>query len=991
MVEEAGEPQGQEQEQEMEEGQEAPPRQMTSQELQDSLRSGQQQSALGSIMAAQIPGKLLKANIVKGIKSGALKPIEFQGPNGRELGFSGSERQLNQIKKQFEGTGQKVTEAHTVDGERVLRVNEVAPEPKLKMGFEAKTNAAGKEIVSVDFEIKGGAKATAADATKAAQQAETVVKQLEAKGIKATSQLKEGKYTVEVAAESAQKFKQMGRLPLKDVRLGTSTGIPQSAKFESLLKTTKATPVEVHNKFVNGSEQVKGVGFTGTPEQLAQIKSQANKAGIGFSETTIAGTDKKVIRFDNAEQVKPIMREPKISVPTQETQAQAVQNRIESDARTAKFTKAAAEVRQPNKFKMATIGDQKKAVFVVNGNDAERAAQLGALKEKLAANGIKAEVSERINPTTNEKTTVVKTEHAPNAKTDAALGDIGKEFQQKANYKVVKAAIVEPNIPQKGFNTKVTASGREVVSLDMGPKTPSGDITKAQAVKANQVIKGLEKHGIPASKKIVDGRLTVEIENVAAFNDKAINNAAAKSMRASFEKAGIKVSADHQHPQQVLDAAIKQDGVKALQAIKGDKGLSKTIGAANIDPKVKTTVGAQLPGRFSQARVATTMQRAGGGMSLVCGGMQLAAGIQSGDAGHIVLGSANTAMGAALIANTTTKGAAVMSKVGLGSKALGRIAVPLAVASVAYDVYKEEGSGVPNANDKTGYKIARGAVGAASIAGGIGASVAAGAAVGTLIPVPGVGTAVGAVAGLVVGLGIAYFGGKAIDNSKAKARENYQKAQAAKAKAEFQVKKIRFDKAISRLDKNKDGKVDMADFDPKGTGELSLANFADKDGLFTREQLEQMRLDIEALDTLVELTKNEAFGQVRDNMKLMAKEADKELVKMENDALAEKVKEQAQDKDHSKPKTVQMPPKKVGINTNEVANAEVTAAGPAQTGSVVAPTIQQAEQAATTVMAAGDTAPTPQSLQITNGRQTATAQPQTVGQGTASAAAGAAR
>ncbi len=60
----------------------------------------------------------------------------------------------------------------------------------------------------------------------------------------------------------------------------------------------------------------------------------------------------------------------------------------------------------------------------------------------------------------------------------------------------------------------------------------------------------------------------------------------------------------------------------------------------------------------------------------------------------------------------------------------------LAVAGVAYDIYN--GKPVEQA-------VVSGAV-------GFGASVAAGAAIGTLIPVPVVGTAAGAVSGAVVGL-----------------------------------------------------------------------------------------------------------------------------------------------------------------------------------------------------------------------------------------------
>jgi hypothetical protein len=113
------------------------------------------------------------------------------------------------------------------------------------------------------------------------------------------------------------------------------------------------------------------------------------------------------------------------------------------------------------------------------------------------------------------------------------------------------------------------------------------------------------------------------------------------------------------------------------------------------------------------------------------------------------------AEGATVAAGTeaVAEGAGVLSKAG---KILGKAVTPLAVVAGA----AEAGVAIQK---KDGHAAATAVGTTAGFLGTVGISAEVGAAVGTLIPVPVVGTVTGFIAGAAVGIGAAFLGGKAAD------------------------------------------------------------------------------------------------------------------------------------------------------------------------------------------------------------------------------------
>jgi Ca2+-binding EF-hand superfamily protein len=296
--------------------------------------------------------------------------------------------------------------------------------------------------------------------------------------------------------------------------------------------------------------------------------------------------------------------------------------------------------------------------------------------------------------------------------------------------------------------------------------------------------------------------------------------------------------------------------------------------------------------RTAASTRASVANGGGGAVGIIFGAKQLSDAIETGDTFNAGLATANLGTSAAIVGaevqaaraglagaeGLAAGGASTGSKVlGAAGKYAGRAAIPLAIVSIGYDAYKEEGTGE---DDKMAYKAARVGVGATALAIGIGAaaivgSIFTGGASLALLPVA---------AGVVAGGGAAVAGNYAVDKHKEGRIKDKQDAAAAEAEKENAVKREKFKEAIDRLDKNKDGKVDMADLDPKGKGGISLENYANKDGVFDRKQLEEMKKDIAAISVIADQTKDEGFVKLRDEMTKMSADADVELTKIEKAA-----------------------------------------------------------------------------------------------------------
>jgi curved DNA-binding protein CbpA len=346
---------------------------------------------------------------------------------------------------------------------------------------------------------------------------------------------------------------------------------------------------------------------------------------------------------------------------------------------------------------------------------------------------------------------------------------------------------------------------------------------------------------------------------------------------------------------------VPDDGVNPGAKGTGPKaGAGAGAGAGEPPPPTGGTGGQATPGGAQPNKAAIISSRSnigGGSLGIVFGAKQLSDGIAHGDAGHVTLGTLNLASGGAIVAaevqaarmgaagmeGLAAAGASSGSKaLGVAGKVAGKAAIPLALLAVGYDTYKEEGTGE---DDKVAYKTARAGVGLASIAIGIGAGIAATAAIaGTVLSAGTLGPVLIPLgAGVVAGAGTAIAGNAAIDSHKEGRMEEKEKVAQEERDRINAEKKAQFTGAIDRLDKNKDGKVDMKDLDPKGRGSVSLESYANKDGVFDRKQLEELKKDVAAIGIIADQTKDEGFVKLRDEMTKMTADADVTLTKVEKD------------------------------------------------------------------------------------------------------------
>lgn len=192
---------------------------------------------------------------------------------------------------------------------------------------------------------------------------------------------------------------------------------------------------------------------------------------------------------------------------------------------------------------------------------------------------------------------------------------------------------------------------------------------------------------------------------------------------------------------------------------------------------------------------------------------------QQGDAGGVILGSGTTAVG---MVGTAAEVAALRGSTGTlattGRSIAGRAALPLAVAAAGYDVYKEEGTG---ADDKTQFKVARGAAGAAGIGVGIATGAAAAGATVATVGVAGVAAAVAAPIAAVVAVGWAANAmvdvGKqyAVEDKRFAARQDNRHVESAKYrilnKTAAENEAMRRGFAARGAKFNEDGQFDLND------------------------------------------------------------------------------------------------------------------------------------------------------------------------------------